>query len=402
LPAGSVNRGRNLPTVHANLTILHAIPVDLIFGLLIFYITREQAQLIADPGIFLFNPDSFFRNVEKEDVQKFLSMELSTLDEMVAELQKPSNLKPQHDFIAFRKKPLLRVSENAAVCINPGFLQEKLESGLFWSIFNSLETDKERGLLFQMWGMLFERYVSYLLTEPFQGKAEKYIGFPRFADNNEEAFDGVITAESKWFVLEYKGGFLKAEAKYAENEGEFIRDVRLKFGTAPGAGIEQLARKIGQAFCADDSKQRRLCAIDSSGVSIIVPVMVVQEPFVSSELTSRYLCDEFRFHLRKERLRKDVVCTGLQVLDVEDIENIRAYISSGQCSFSDCLMGHARLGDRAGSFRDYFGQYFQEKSLKAVEDRNLETRVRKIFDRLSIRFFGHSFAELDREAGAAH
>jgi len=369
--------------------------VDMVFGLLTYYLTQSQKELIEDPGKVLFNPETFFRIVPGEDVRRFLSMELGTIDETGSHLRQPSALKPQHDFIAFRKKPLLQLGQMSAICINPGFLQEKVESGLFWSIFNSLATKKERDLLFQTWGMLFEEYVSWLLAEPLQGKAERYIPFPKFTDNDDEAFDGVVVSEDKLFVMEYKGGFLKAEAKYAENENELIDDLRLKFGTDPRAGVGQLARKIGQVFNAKDSQRRKLRDVDSSTATLIVPVMVVQEPFVSSHITSIYLRGEFRSALRLQDVSKRVLCTGLQILDVGEIEGLRPYLRSGQCTFGDCLMGWARLGDKAVPFHEYFAAYFREKRLTAISDSEIATRARKILDRISTRFFGHPLTQAD-------
>ena len=105
--------------------------VDMAFAILICYLTQSQKELIEDPSKLLLNPDTFFRIAPREDVNKFLSMEMSTLEEIASQLRQPSQLKPQHDFIALRKKPLLQLAEKSAICINPGFVQEKLESGLF-------------------------------------------------------------------------------------------------------------------------------------------------------------------------------------------------------------------------------------------------------------------------------
>ena len=57
-------------------------------------------------------------------------------------------LMPYHDFIAFRKGPILKVEAASAIPLHLGFVQEKLESGLFWTIFNSLRTPRERDDLF--------------------------------------------------------------------------------------------------------------------------------------------------------------------------------------------------------------------------------------------------------------
>jgi len=316
---------------------------------------------------------------------------MATLEQHFESLKRPSplGLKPQHDFIAFRKRPLLRLSQESAICLNPGFLQEKLESGLFWSMFNSLNSDADRASLFSTWGRLFEEYVSYLFARSLDGQGERYAAFPTFVDKQEEAFDGIIASDQTWLVMEYKGGFLRADAKYAENEDLFIKDVRLKFGRDHGAGVEQLARKIGQVFNANKLQRRSLANLDPSGVTTVVPVMVVQESFISSPITSTYLCGEFRCAMRTQPVSKHVACTALQILDVAEVESLRPYLASGQCSVAQCVMGRARLGDRAPSFHDYFREYIRANNLKRVVEPDFENRATAILNRISLRFFGH-------------
>jgi hypothetical protein len=373
--------------------------VDMMFALLTHYLTQSQQELIDDSARVLINPETFFKLAPTEDVKSFFSMELATIEGTASSLGQSSTLKPQHDFIVFRRKPLLRLGEKSAICVYPGFLQEKLESGLFWSIFNSLAIPEEKDQLFSTWGMLFQEYVSSVLAESLEGKPERYIPFPRFADNNDESFDGIVSAGNKLLVMEYKGGFLKAEAKYAEDEVELIRDLRSKFGTDKRAGIGQLARKIGQIFNANGSRCREIQNVNCSLARTVVPVMIVQEPFVSSQLTSTYLCGEFRWALRLQDIAKHVICTGLQILDVSEIEAFRPYVRSGQCSFADCLMGRARLGDKAPVFHEYFASYFQHNKLAPTRDIDTEVRARKILDRVSMRFFGHSLDLADSTNG---
>jgi hypothetical protein len=365
--------------------------VDMVFGLLAYYLTHQSSDFADNPSKLLLNPDTFFRNAPAFDVQKFFEMELGTIEDAAHSLSRPSVLVSQHDFIAFRKKPLLGLTQTAAICINPAFLQEKVDTGLFWSIFNSLKTKSERDALFEAWGLIFEQYITWLTSEPFEGKPERFVPFPRFEDNNDEAFDGIILTDDTWFVMEYKGGFLRADAKYAENEDALIRDLALKFGRDRGAGVEQLARKIFQVFNAKPTQKRKLRGLDSSRCRVVVPILVVQEPFVSSPLISRYLCGEFR-SAKSTELSKRITCAGLQILDVGELEGIRPYIRSGQIGFNDCLMGRARLGDNAPPFGEYFAGYFRSKRLTGVRDYDFETRSKSILDRVSTRFFGHDFS----------
>jgi len=278
--------------------------LDFIFGLLAHYISRGNDELIADPGLACVNLRSFFAEAPKEETENFWRLECKSLEEVSTEIGKSSNLMPQHDFIAFRKAPFVKVSDDDAVPLHLGFIQEKLESGLFWTVFNCLTTDQERDRLFHTWGLLFEQYAARLLDHAFAGKEEKFVPFPKFADSGDESFDGIVIRGQYWFVMEFKGGFLKAPAKYAEDESEFLRDLELKFATGSGAGLSQLAKKIGEVFASKESQCRRIEGLDSSGVRVVVPLLIVQDSFVSSEITAIYLIDRFRYLLRQQKLER--------------------------------------------------------------------------------------------------
>jgi hypothetical protein len=363
--------------------------VDYVLGILTYYITLDFHKLIEDPGLTCIAMPTFFAKAPKDTVARFWLMELTTMDGLEASLREPSGLKPHHDFIALRKKPFLEVAESNAIPLHLGFVQEKLESGLFWAAFNSLSTNEDRALLFTDWGHLFEEYVSHILAQCLGASAETHVPFPKFSDNAEEAFDGIISMGKYWVVMEYKGGFLSANAKYAEDENEFVRDLDRKFGAKKGAGVEQLVRKIAAVFAEKPVERRSLKGIDTSEVRIVIPVLVVQESFVSSEITASYLVDVFGTLKRKQRLDPNVVYTFPLVLDVSDIETLKAFVAAAKVSIVDCLMERVRMGSSGFlSFRDFFRQYLQDRRIGWVPDDETLVRFRQIMDRISNRFFG--------------
>jgi hypothetical protein len=365
--------------------------VDHVFGLLIYFITLDFQKLIADAGLAYINLSIFFAQGPADMVQRFWSLELTTVDALETELSQPSVLKDYHDFTAFRKRPMLEVGPNTATPVHVGFVQEKLESGLFWAIFNTLSTQEEKGLLFTKWGYLFEQYVSDTLAECL-GKRLNFFAFPRFADNDDEAFDGMYVDGDVWVVMEYKGGFLNLNAKYSEDEQVFLRDLNRKFGRDRGAGIEQLVRKISAVFAAKPKERRPLTGIDASGARVILPVLVVQDPFVSSEATTPYLVDVFGTMKRKQHLDRKIVCTTPLVLGVSDIEALAPYLLTRRVSFVDCLMERSRLGGaRILSFRDFFRVYLHDRDIAMARDEAVFERFGQIVDRVSRRFFNHPF-----------
>jgi hypothetical protein len=330
-------------------------------------------------------------------------MELVSIDELEEMLRRPTRLKEQHDFMPFRKKPFVLVAEGNAVPVHIGFVQEKLESGLFWSIFNSLCSDDERDALFREWGYLFERYVTQVFLETFNSAREKYVPFPRFVDNDEEAFDGVIVDGEHWVVMEFKGGFLKAEAKYAEDEDEFLRDTERKFGGGKKAGMEQLARKVGAVFAERSSDRRSLKGLDQSSVKVVIPVLVVQEPFISSEITSTLLVDVFGSLKRKQRLDPRITCTIPLVIDISEIEGIKPHLAGGTIHFAECVMERVKLGGSGFlSFGDFMRAYMASNGVAPANDPITIKRFRSIMNRTSERFFNKPFEFPDELGDPEH
>jgi hypothetical protein len=125
---------------------------------------------------------------------------------------------------------------------------------------------EDRKNAFDTWGKLFEAYVNQILGTAVNPAKEKYIPCPDFTKkkHHHEAFDGILLAGRVCAVFECKGGFLPNNAKYAESLDEFLKGLEKKFATDPGAGLEQLVRKISQVFAAHKNDQRELEGIDLS------------------------------------------------------------------------------------------------------------------------------------------
>lgn len=370
--------------------------VDLVFGVLIHYVLLEPKKLIEETGLACVDVNKYFADAPKDSVESFWRMELTHIDELEAMLRQPTRLEEQHDFMAFRKKPFVLVADGNAVPVHIGFVQEKLESGLFWTVFNSLGSDDERDALFREWGHLFERYVTQVFLETFDKTREKYFPFPKFADNDEEAFDGVLADGDYWVVMEYKGGFLKAEAKYAENEDEFLRDTERKFGAGKKAGMEQLARKVGAVFAEKTSERRSLKGLNQTGVKVVVPILVVQESFISSEITSTHLAEVFGSLKRKQRLDPKITCTIPLVLDISEIESLKPYLLNGSIRFIECVMERVRMGGSLFlSFGDFVRDYIARNGVEAARDSVTMDRFRSIMNRTSVRFFNRPFKAED-------
>jgi len=229
---------------------------------------------------------------------------------------------------------------------------------------------------------------------------EKYVARPDFKEkkHHHEAFDGILLSGRMCVVVECKGGFLPNNAKYADNLGQFIMNLEKKFGNEPGAGVEQLARKISQVFAANPKERRELEGIDLSPIDIVVPVLVVQDNFVSSMFTVPWLAKLFRDLLRKKSINRKVVWTSLLVLHVEDVESIQTYIKTGDFSVGECLLYAGKCGDPGSAqglfeFSDLFRRFLTEKNIQPVKA-GANRQFEEILDRATLRLFNRKFETL--------
>jgi hypothetical protein len=237
--------------------------LDLTLGVLANYIGRNQEEFLKDPARAIIDPKKFLGNkLPAESAQKFWEMESTTIDDLTVVLAREGPIAARQDFTLFRMKPFLRLDNGNLICVNPGFLQEKLEIGLFWTIVNALQGN-DRQSAFEAWGRLFEHYMSQIIGTSVAVGTEAYFPHRNFKQKkyHHESFDGLLMFGRICVVFECKGGFLPNAAKYGENLDSFVEAFDAKFAMGHGAGVEQLARKIGQVFAARPSARRELDGI---------------------------------------------------------------------------------------------------------------------------------------------
>ncbi len=132
-------------------------------------------------------------------------------------------------------------------------------------------------------------------------------------------------------------------------------------------------------------------------MNIVVPVLVVQDNFVSSMFTVPWLAKSFRDLMRKESINRKVVWTSLLVLHAEDVESIQTYIKMGNFSVGECLLYAGKCGDpgseRLFEFSDLFRQFLTEKNVQPVKA-GADRRFDEILNRVTLRLFNRKFEPL--------
>lgn len=366
--------------------------LDMNLAVLSYFAIQQPSDLIKDATLFALDPKAFFGVAASEDGAKYWEMEATSIEGLETRLSKELLGKSIHDFTELRVRPFLTMNQSAVLCINPGFVQEKLESGLFWAIANQL-SNEERRQLFEIWGQLFEEYVAWFMHSCINPSRERLLRAPKYSAKKirHESFDLMLISGSICVLFECKGGFLGRDAKYAENRDVLIGALDKKFGIEEGAAIEQLVRKIGQIFGADTKGRRAVEGVDVTGISQIIPAVVVQDRCASSELTGPWYADRFRNGMSKSGAELSVSCSGVVIVGIEELENLCAAVSAGATTFTECFLRRARMGDPGlgrgvFSFSDAVRAVFTERGIEPSNEGELQERFKSIIHRVSQKF----------------
>jgi hypothetical protein len=318
----------------------------LIYCVFAWYYTKDLSELEGDTANFNINRATFFSNMQipEEEINSFFKMNSLDLAGLSQEIQKPLTkipLIPQYNLVAFRTYPLVFLSDNVVTCVDASFLIEKLASGIYHAIFNSLPRQGiDRNEFFKHWGKVFEKYVDQILRQvypPLSGRLYSFQDFEK-VKTKQEGLDGVIDSGDSLIVMEYKGGFLKAEAKYSGDIGILSDDLEKKFGCGErGAGIEQLARKLEMLFNKDPKERKTFSNFDVSRIKKVYPVLIVQDLSLQIGLANNKLRRIFEEEKESHNIDPSLIVRPLSLLTIEKLENLLPYLDAGDFTFVDIL-----------------------------------------------------------------
>lgn len=278
---------------------------------------RHPEYLAIDPVYF--GKGTPIPQAELEAVLRSVS---STKDEMRAALKSYGLADWRIDSVPFRSRPLIELWPGKFFCSDLGLLVEKIHSGVFWAIHDGL-TMPERYMLSIAWGILFEEYVNWFLNER---RFNDFIFFarPEWRDGGE-CFDGAFLRNSVFMPMEYKGGFLRRDARYSGNQILFEQDLESKF--VKGCG--QLARNIQKLFNRRPGRKKTLQDYSLDHVTRVVPLLVVQDPILGGPLINWWLNQRFHQLLDKTALRPGIEVDPLTVVGIREMETMAESAEAG-------------------------------------------------------------------------
>ncbi|HMM78412.1 MAG TPA: hypothetical protein PKC65_00155 [Pyrinomonadaceae bacterium] len=337
--------------------------------------------------------------LDPEIVKKYLRLESRNVDEfreiLSAQSRRYSN---SFSFGPFKTFPILEVFAGVFVCIDSTLLIDKLDSGIYWKIFDKLRSKKQKLDFFQAFGFIFELYVRRVIAAMTSARGRNGLHFPspRY-ENGEKSFDEVIYyPETKHLVvIETKSGFIPTPAKYGRSIREFTKQVRRKFVEKEDGiekGVKQLAKHLSRILSKERTLRHKLA--DSQlqhcfdEVEKVSPLLIVQERVLSIHIHEQALNTELhRYLLQKDFLLRDSVKTQqLTILEIGELERLQEHVTAGHFTLEQCLNARAyRDREYKHLFLDFIFENFQPPRASGTE---AESIYLSVLDRIKHRFFG--------------
>jgi len=252
------------------------------------------------------------------------------------------------DFRVFADKPLLQVGDNYFP-IDFDLLVGKADSGIFWKVLSHLPTKKTQDAFIAFWGKIFELYVNWVLSRCTpDAMINRFVPDPRFEDDHtDQVCDAIILNGSTACFVEYKGVVFRAGSKYTGDPFKLREEIDAKLiGTQTNRkGLLQLAKAIEDV---SGSTPRKIQDVDLSGVTKIVPVIVVRDEIALSLCFNEYLNFRFRKITGRQAISRTI--TPLFSLAIDDLEKIASYL--------DKIPFHKILEDRWRAEKNLSAPFF--------------------------------------------
>ena len=298
----------------------------LIFGMISMILSHSQEDVLKGyVGIIdIKSPQSLAPLYQK--LLKFDGISIDNLSSVLS-VEMASSL--PNEFRLWRKYPLLRISDDKIICIDVGFLADKLETGAFWIICNKLnnETYGKGADIIGLSGEIFEEYAASIIKHGIKAQTlpnpETCVVSPKFNQKEEkECTDIAVKGRETLILLECKAPLLSAKTKFGNNPLEFHAGIE----RSVIKGIRQLCNAIHILCNRNESEKQTLRDMDISGVKKIYPVLVLAEPTFTFPTMSGFLNSEFQRFIKENPEKKELEIMPLTVMTIDEIEDLEPYL----------------------------------------------------------------------------
>ena len=242
----------------------------LCFGMISHYLNLNFEQILTMKDSIALRKEWFTKaGIASKSVDNFLE-DVSADPATMATKFLSRNWGPS-DITWFRDKPVCRVTGDVLFALDTKSLTEKMDSGIFWRVHNSLGTNKEKTQLHNYWGLAFENYLNWILEQACRNSQNRFYVSPKYEKTGEEVCDAIVVSGNDAIFLEYKGSTFTAESKYKGDLHELGAEIEDNLiGTqSKRKGIRQLAHAILSVF--DKQTPAAVADVDLSRVSTLFP-----------------------------------------------------------------------------------------------------------------------------------
>ncbi|MDX6527727.1 MAG: hypothetical protein QOH41_17 [Blastocatellia bacterium] len=374
---------------------------EVVLTMISFVVARTPDEIMNHAGLFRRSEIIKGTRITPDQFAGYLALDSMSLAEAKARFaNRTTKLLPQFDYVWFRRWPLLRLDDDILGWADPCFMVERLSSGIYWIIVDSLKGRDKDGAL-KAFGFLFENYAAEML-QLFPQRDGMFIDQPKYT-NGDKSVDGIIHCGDTLIMIESKGSFMDIAAKYSGKIRRFEGDLDKKFGLDPKKGTEkgiaQLAKHIERLFPKQLPLRDHINELDSallashSRIEKITPVLIVREPILRFSGVEEMLSDRFLRLLKQRRVSHSVKINPLAVIDIDTLEEMKPNLVAGDFTLQQCLnVRAARDPLYRSSWHDFLVESFPEFATKADEEVN--AKFESIMDRGTRNLFGDGISSV--------
>ena len=283
----------------------------------------------------------FFRKctaIDTEELNRFFAYVSNDASGFASEVQ--TKHPHYNDLTILRNKPLFADNEQYFP-LDLSLLADKMESGVFWSVHNSLP-DNKRGSLHQFWGDVFEQYICWLVESSVDGRVNRFIRSPRYAKRlNEEVCDIIVISDRSAVLIECKGSTFSAEGKYGGDPQKLDAELKKKFvhSETSRKGVRQLGDSIQNLF--GKNSQDEVYDLNLSNIDTVIPILLTRDDIGAAFNVSAYLNLHFQEAIREMEFTRAV--SPLCAVSACDVERLAPYLR--QLSLAEIFLGRIK-GDK--------------------------------------------------------
>ena len=302
--------------------------LNIIFSIVALFLQRRENILSRGKTYIVKDELLANTNLNADSVSKIFSLISLDFYKYKKEICYAGEEKNPFNFITFKKYPLVRINEKF-ICIDLNFVNDKISSGLFWLINNSIISRAQRDKFHSDWGFLFEEYIKSVFRRYFA--EDKYYFNPKYDNSDDEVADTIYIDKEILVLFEHKFTVLSSKAKYEQDTNYLIEEIKSKFiqnKKGEWKGIGQIANNINKLFSKNKSISCK--KININKINRIFPILIVNENMLNSPYSNFMFNNEFKSLIKISQLIDKLEIMSLLVITVEDFERLEALISRYQ------------------------------------------------------------------------